>query len=168
MKRYLLIFLIFVIPLSTKSQEGIHFLDVEFILNNSNYGKKIISKLKTLNSKNLSEIQSYEKQLKKEDSELQNIKNIISKEELNLKAEDLKRKIILFKEKKDKITIEYNDIKNRELEIFFKKITPYVEEFMEINSINIIIDKKNIFIANANYDITLQLVEYLNINLKDE
>ena len=33
---------------------------------------------------------------------------------------------------------------------------------MEINSIKIIIEKKNIFIAKANYDITDALIEFLN------
>ncbi len=33
---------------------------------------------------------------------------------------------------------------------------------MEINSIKIIIEKKNIFIAKSNYDITDTLIEFLN------
>ena len=33
---------------------------------------------------------------------------------------------------------------------------------MEEKSIKIILDKKNIFIANANYEITDQLIEYIN------
>ena len=56
-------------------------------------------------------------------------------------------------------------MKNKELELFFKKITPIIEEFMEINSIKLIMDKKNIFIANANYDITEELIMYLNSKL---
>ena len=53
-------------------------------------------------------------------------------------------------------------MKNDEIEKFFKKITPFIEEFMRKNSIKIILDKKNIFIANSNYDITNQIVEFLN------
>ena len=168
MKKYLLIFLIYIIPFSSNSQEAIHFLDVDYLLNNSSYGKKIISKLNKLNIKNISEIESYKKELKKEDDEINKVKNIISQDELKTKIENLQKKISLYEEKKKRILKEYNDIKNRELELFFKKITPYVEEFMEINSINLILDKKNIFIASANYDITLSLIEFLNINLNYE
>ena len=39
---------------------------------------------------------------------------------------------------------------------------------MEMNSIKLIMDKKNIFIANAKYDITDELIEFLNLKLKNE
>ena len=61
---------------------------------------------------------------------------------------------------------EFDNFKNNELEIYFKKITPIIEEFMNIKSIKIILDKKNIFIANANYDITDELIEFLNNKIK--
>ena len=36
---------------------------------------------------------------------------------------------------------------------------------MNIKSIKIILDKKNIFIANSNYDITTELIKFLNEKL---
>ena len=154
--------------MSCNAEEGVFFLDVDYLLNNSNYGKEIISKLQKINEKNLSEIKNLEKEIKKEDDEINKIKNIISKDELNTKVNDLNNKISKYREIKDKIFKEYNKIKNDELAIFFKKITPFIEEYMENNSIKLIIDKKNIFIANAKYDITERLIEYLNLKLKNE
>ena len=168
MKKYLFFFLVFFLPFSTNAQDGIFFIDVDYLLNNSNYGKKIVLKLKKINDKNLIEIENLEKQLKKEDDEINKVKNIISKDELNIKINNLKNNILTFRENKDKIFKQYNDIKNKELEIFFQKITPYIEEFMEKNSINLILDKKNIFIANTNYDITNSLIEFLNLKLFDD
>ena len=52
--------------------------------------------------------------------------------------------------------------------MFFNKIRPLIEEFMEINSIKLILDKKNIFIANAKYDITEPLIDFLNLKLENE
>ena len=168
MKKYLFFFWIFFLPLSSHSQDGIFFIDVDYLLNNSTYGKKIILKLKKINDKNLIEIKNYENQLKQDNDEINKIKNIISKEELNIKINELKNKISVYRENKDKIFKEYNDKKNKELAIFFKKITPYIEEFMEINSIKFILDKKNIFIANSKYDITSKLIDFLNLKLKNE
>ena len=144
------------------------FLDVDYLLNNSNYGKKIILELNNINEKNNSEIENFEKELKKEDDEINNVKNIISKDELKIRVNNLKKKIITYRKRKDEIFNEYNDVKNKKLDIFFKKITPYLEEFMEINSINLILDKKNIFIANENYDITKSLIEFLNLKLTND
>ena len=36
---------------------------------------------------------------------------------------------------------------------------------MKNNSIKIVLDRKNIFIADSNYDITIKVLEYLNNNL---
>ena len=168
MKKYLFIFLLFLISFPSYATEAIYFLDVDQLVNSSNAGKKIISKLKKINDQNLIEIEKYEKKLKKEDNEINNVKNVISNDDLKIRVENLKEKILLYRDKKDKMFKEYNNLKNRELEIFFKKITPYIEEYMETNSIKLIIDKKNVFIANKNYDITRSLINYLNLKLKDD
>ena len=39
---------------------------------------------------------------------------------------------------------------------------------MENNSIKIMLEKKNIFIANSNYDKTDELIEFLNKNIKND
>lgn len=168
MQKYFLFFLILFFPFSASSQDSIFFLDVDYLLNNSNYGKKIILKLKKINDKNIIEINNYENQLKREDEELKKIKNIISEEELNIKINELKDKIDFYRDKKNIIFKEYEDIKNNELKSFFKIITPEIEEFMKINSIKIIMDKKNIFIADANYDITDKLIKYLNLKIEND
>ena len=168
MKKYLISLILFLLPSFSNSEDGIFFLDIDYLLNTSNYGKKIILKFKKIHEKNLIEINNYEDELKKEDDELNRIKSIITDEELNIKLSKLKQNVLDFRKKKEKIFKEYEDLKNKEIEIFFKKIRPYIEEFMEIKSIKLIMNKKNIFIANSKYDITIPLVEFLNLKLKNE
>ena len=45
-----------------------------------------------------------------------------------------------------------------------KIITPIVKQYMEENKIGIVIDKKNIFIANSDQDITNDIIKLLNKN----
>ncbi len=168
MKKLILVLLVFFNFNISLAQESIFFVDVDVLLNKSNYGKKIISKLKNLNEQNITEIENNENELKQFEDNINNVKNIITKDELNIKISELKNKIIYFQKVKDNKFKEYNKIKNRELGVFFKKITPFIEEFMEINSIKIILEKKNIFIANANYDITNKLIDFLNNKIKDD
>ena len=168
MKKYFFIILIFFISCSSYAKDGVYYLDVNLLLNNSNNGKKIINKLKKINDENILKIKSYENDLKDQENEINKLKNIITDKELNEKIEDLKKKIRLYNEKKDKIFKDYNDLKNKEIKIFFKKITPIIEEYMEVNSIKLIIEKKNIFIANANYDISEKLVYFLNEKQKND
>ena len=46
-----------------------------------------------------------------------------------------------------------------------KKINPIIEKYMQENSISIIHDKKNVFIADKNYDITEYIVNLVNKNI---
>ena len=168
MKKYLFIFLLLFNPSLSFSQDGIYFLDVDLLINKSDSGKKIVLKLKKINEENIDELENYEKELKKEDEEINKIKNILSQEELNNKIQELKEKIAIYRSKKDKIFKDYNNLKNKEIEIYFKSITPYIEDFMEENSIKLIMDKKNIFIADSNYDITDSLINFLNKKIDND
>ena len=136
------------------------------MLNETSYGNKIVQKLKNINSNNLKNIENDEKELKQIEDEINKVKNVISEEEFKKKIDNLKIKIISYREKKNNTFNEYNSLKNKELENFFVKITPLLEEFMEKNSIKIIIEKKNILIAQENYDKTNDLVNFINTKLK--
>ena len=50
---------------------------------------------------------------------------------------------------------------------FIKLISPLINEFMTKNSIGILIEKKNIFIAKSNYDITENVLEIINKQIKE-
>ncbi|WP_440634084.1 OmpH family outer membrane protein [Candidatus Pelagibacter sp. HIMB1485] len=150
------------------AQDTIYFLDVDKLINESNGGKKIISKLEKINIENIKKIEVFSKKLKQEEEEINRIKNIISNEDYIKKKEDLKTQIIAYRDKKNKIFDNYNNLKNQELRIYFKNITPIIEQYMETNSIKLILDKKNIFIADANYDITDKLIIFLNKRLKND
>ena len=167
MKKISILFFIFFFNLiSAYANEGIFFLDIDYLVNNSNSGKVIIKKLQDLNYKNNKTLNQQEVEIKSLETEITNQKNIISKDELNNKIENLKKKVSSYRLNKNQISIEFDKFKKNELEIFFKKITPIIEEFMNIKSIKIIFDKKNIFIANSNYDITEELIQFLNDKLK--
>ena len=92
MKKYFFIILIFFISYSSNASDGVYFIDVNLLLNNSNNGKKVINKLKKINDKNILEIKNYENDLKNQENEINKLKNIITEKELNAKVEDLKKK----------------------------------------------------------------------------
>ena len=159
------IFLFVVFLTNSNATEGIYFIDVDYLFKNSNYGKQIISKLEDFNKKNISELKIKEKELNDLENLISKQKNIISTDELNNKVENLKIKIAAYKEDKDKKISGFNKLKNNELNNFFKEISPLLEEFMKKNSIKILFDRKNIFIADSKYDITIKILEYLDKNL---
>ena len=56
------------------------FLDLDYVLSNSNQGRLILSDLEEINEQNIKKIKSREKDLKKEEQEIISQKNILSKE----------------------------------------------------------------------------------------
>tara|TARA_Y100000992_G_scaffold285217_1_gene236015 strand:+ start:611 stop:1114 length:504 start_codon:yes stop_codon:yes gene_type:complete len=160
--KFFLLFLFLLNFNHLNANEGVYFLDVDYILKNSDSGKIVVNKLQNLNSENNLMFKNAEDEIKLLENEITKVKNIVSNEELNKKINNLKKKVLIFRENKNTKLNEYNNFKKKELENYFKRISPIVEEFMKMKSIKIIIDRKNIFIADANYDITDELIKFLN------
>ena len=60
---------------------------------------------------------------------------------------------------------ELNKTKNQELSQFFENIKPIIQNYMNDNSIDMIINSKNIFIGNNNSDLTNELIIEINNKL---
>ena len=146
------------------ANENIRYINVDEILNNSDLGKIIIDKLKKQNDINIDKIKTKENEIKKENEELTKLKNIITEEEFSKKLIILKKKIDDFNILKKELSDELNEFKKKEIKLFFEKINPIIEKYMEQNSIALILDKKNIFVARSDYDMTKELLDLINKN----
>ena len=58
-----------------------------------------------------------------------------------------------------------SETKNNEFKKFFKIINPIIQNYMNENSIQIILNSKNIFIGNKNSDLTQTLIDLINKKL---
>ena len=163
----LLIFFLFFSFFSTSySEDKIVFLDVEFAVNNSNIGKKILKNLNEIRKTEINKIKKIEEDLKAKDQEINNVKNIISKEELDKKIKEFKNDVEQFKAKKNEIQKNFMNNKNKKLDELFKKINPLVIEYMNDNSIEMIIGKNNVYLAKSKLDITKNIIELINNNFE--
>ena len=162
MKKLIFIVVIFTIFSSISYSKESYYIDIDFILNNSILGKKIIKKLNLIKNKDLLELEKNENKLRDLEKEISNMKNILSKEELDAKISNLKKNIKLYREEKNKRSNNFKSLRSKELSIFLEKIRTFIEEFMKKNSIAIVFEKKNIFIAQSKYDITLPIIDLLN------
>ena len=70
----------------------------------------------------------------------------------------------IYNKDRQKTFSKFEENKKKKLNEFLKKITPYIEAFIKENSINIVLNEKNLFIASKKFDITTQIVEIINKN----
>ncbi len=164
----ILIFLILIFFFSNKtySNTNIAFLDVQYIIDRSNLGiqykKKIDNKVKEIQSKlNKSEIK-----IKEKEDEINNKKNILKKEEINLMVNELNNNLkeyqFLRRSLNEDLIKEKKLYSNKILEI----LNPLLTNYVEINNINLVIEKKNILVGIKTLDITSQILEIFNEETK--
>ena len=160
-------FLILSNNLSYGSQ-NVKFADIDLIVQNSEIGKKTLSKIEKINKSNIEKLTNFQKQLKDRENEIKIKKNIISEEEFKKEVENLKKQLAEFNKKKDLMVKEFSDLKNDELKALFAKINPIIQNYMKENSIEILMNSKNIFIGNINSDLTQVLINEINSKVENK
>ena len=160
------VFIIFLFGISiSKSDETTVFIDIDFVLNNSNLGKSIYLELETLNKENIKKLKVKEKILKENEDIINKKKNVSSKEQINKDIKQLKQEFEKYKIEKKKLVENFRLKKEEKLDSFLIKINPLIQEYMKQNSIDIILEKNQIFIGNNNKDITNNILELVDKNL---
>ena len=148
--------------ISAYASQNVKFADIDIIVQNSKIGKKTLNKIEKANKSNIEKLNNFQKQLKDRENEIKIKKNIISEEEFQKEVENLKSKLAEFKKKKDLIVKDFSDLKNNELKALFGKINPIIENYMKENSIDILINSKNIFIGSVKSDLTQALIDEID------
>ncbi len=166
-KKKILIILIFFLTTINPvySNEKIAFLDMEFVVKNSNVGKSVLTKINNLDKNNIAKLKIREKKLKDQEDAIKKKQNIISKEELDKEIKDLKMNLNNFRTEKNTMVNKINLAKKKELNNLYKKINPIIQSYMDDNNISILLDVKNIIIGRSNNNITNNILEEINSKL---
>ena len=144
------------------ASQNVKFADIDLIVQNSEIGKKTLSKIEKLNQSNIEKLTNFQKQLKDKENEIKIKQNIVSEEEFKKEVKNLKIQLAEFNKKKDLMVKEFSDLKKDELEALFAKINPIIQNYMKENSIEILMNSKNIFIGNIKSDLTQVLINEIN------
>ena len=161
-----IILLFFLFTNLSYSNESIAYVDIDFILKNSDIGKKTLEKINVLNNQNINDLKNKEKILKDLEIEISNKKNVISKEAFNQEVIIFQEKVNNFKLEQKKIIKDFNDYKKKEIDNIFQKISPIINSYMEKKSIKILFDAKNIFMARNNLNLTNDLLKDINEKIR--
>ena len=163
---FLIIFFLFSFHNYTFAENKIAYVDLDYILSNTNIGKRILDDLKKKENSKIEEFKIEEKNLKNEENKILASKNIISKDEFNNNVEKFKKKLEAYKLLKNNEINELKEKRNQEVSKLINSVNSVIENYMSKNSISIILDKKNVYIADKNYDITSNIIELINKSIK--
>ena len=166
LKNFIVVLIFFFLNISfSYSNEKTVYLDIDYILNNSNFGKSIYLELDKINKKNVKLLNSKEKEIQNKKDSINKKKNIVSEEVLSEEINLFNSEVEAYRLEKDKIVKNFKIKKKEKLDNFLKKINPIIQEYMKNESIDIILEKNQIFIGNSSKDITMDIIELVNKNL---
>ena len=151
---------------SSHGQEQIVYLDLDNVVSNSKAGKIILSKLENSKKEALIKFEKKEKDLKKIEDQIKKQKNIISEDEFKKKIVEFRKEVSNFQKERQKVSNEFNQKRKKEFEEFFKKITPIIENYVSENNIDMVLDKKNIFVGSKKKNITGEIIRIIDKKIK--
>ncbi len=148
------------------SQDQIAYLELDKVINNTKAGKLIINKLEKSKNETLLRFKKKEDELKKTEDEIKKQKNIISEDQFKKKLVEFRNEVNNFRQNRQKAIDDFNQKRKVEFEEFFKKITPIIESYLVEKNIEILLDKKNIFVASKNKNITQEIIKIIDSKIK--
>ena len=166
MKYFLIIILTFLKFEIGLANEKIAFIDLNFIINNSVAGIEINSFINNLSKEKNKDFKVIENEIKKDENELISKKNIIEENIYNKKVNEIRIRINNYKLERQKFNKNLNEKKIKYNNLLLEKLNPIISNYVEKNSITMVLPKKMIIIGKKDLDITKQVLEILDKSIQ--
>ncbi len=165
-KKFLIVFIIF-ISFSNNSNANVpYFLDFKYILNQSDAGKKAQSFLKNKLEKGINNLKDKEKKIQQEEKKIISQKKVITEDEYKKKVSELRKKVALLQKERTTLLNTVAKQRQKARNELLKNLNPIIKEYMKDKNIRMVIDKKSLLLADENLNITNDIIALLNKKLK--
>ena len=151
---------------SIKANDKVSYVDMDYILTNTIAGKSLLENFKKVEKLKVDKFKISDEDFKNKEKKILAKKNLVTNDEINKELRSLQVEFQNYRKNKIKEIDELKAKRNRNILSFIKLINPIIEQYMSDNSIAILLDKKNIFIASKNYDITKNLITLIDKDIK--
>ena len=143
-----------------------HYLDFKFILNNSVAGKKVQDNLQNRLKEGVKSLNNKEKSLQEEEKKMIQQKKVISQEDYIKKVNDLRKKVASLQSERNSLLEKISKDRTKARNELLKTLNPIISDYMQEKKIRLVVDKKNIILADEKLDITEDIMKVLNAKLK--
>ena len=140
------------------ANEKIAFIDLNFIMNNSLAGASINTLIDNLRKEKNNDFKLIENEIKKDENEIISKKNIIEENIYNKKVNEIRLRINNYKLERQKFNKNLNEKKVKYNNLLLRKLNPIISDYVEKNSITMVLPKKMIIIGKKNLDIIKKIM----------
>tara|TARA_B100001564_G_C20390459_1_gene556455 strand:+ start:156 stop:683 length:528 start_codon:yes stop_codon:yes gene_type:complete len=165
-KQILIIFFVILVCQSKAISNEIYFIDFSKVMNQSTAGKKAQDQLKNLFKNSNKKINDSAKKLKEEENKLISQKTILSKDDYKKKADALRKKVFNLNKQRENAIKDIASKRSKAKDELLKNLNPILGKYMEEKNIAVVIDKKNVLMGNKKFELTNEIINILNKELK--
>ena len=159
---HIFFFLFFVSSSDLNAEINIVYLDVQYIIDNSKLGIYYKNKLKIEQNKLQKTLNNNENKIKKMEKEINEQQNILKKDELDKKFIELRKLISNYQNTRKKNNTYILEEKKKYSGKILQVLNPLLTNYVDINKITLVIEKKNILVGIKTLDITDKILTILD------
>ena len=162
----LIVFLSIAPSLADEKKIPVKYIDLNFIINESNVGKKIKEKILSEGEKLKSAHKKLEKNLEKKRDEVLSKKNILNKEDFEKEVNKHQKNVDNYHAKQKK---DLNELGKKNLEMsknFMIKVDKIIVNYAKENSIDLLLKRESLIVSNSALDITKDIMSEVNKTIK--
>ena len=164
-KLFCIIFFLYLFSQNSFAQNSVAYIDLDLLLKNSELGIKIYTELDVKKNNEIKKINYEENEIKKLENEIKKKQNVLTNDEFKKEIEILKKKMNDFKVFKNQAQKDFEKIKKERISEFFRKVNPIIQDYLDKNSIDILLNNKYVVMGKNKLDITEKIIEIVNKKL---
>ena len=144
-----------------------YYLDFNYILNESNAGKKAQTTLKNRLDSGIKSLSGKEKSIQESEKKLIQKKKIISAEEYKKEIQTLRASVAKLQKERSDLINSIAKKKKKAKDELLKNLNPIIKDYMIEKKIRMVVNKKALVLADENLDITQDIIKIFNTKLKE-
>ena len=156
------IFFLFIFLGISNANENIRFININYIVINSEVGKTLNKIIEDKSKKITSELNSLGKKIENKKDKIISQKNILKKEEYEKLVKTYDDEVIKYNNIRKKKNEDFNQFRLNSQKKIIEALNPIITNFLKKESVQILLQKEQIIFGDNKLDITEKILEIFN------
>ena len=156
------IFFLFIFLGISNANENIRFININYIVKNSEVGKTLNKIIENKSKKITSELNNLGKKIEDKKNKIISQKNILKKEEYEKLVKTYDEEVKKYNNIRKKKNDDFNQFRLKSQKKIIESLNPIITDFLKKESVQILLQKENIIFGDNKLDITEKILEIFN------
>ena len=146
----------------SNANENIKFIDINYIVNNSEAGKNLKNTIEKKSKKITSELNDMGKKIENKKSKIVSQKNILKNEEYEKLVRDYDEEVKKYNNIRKKRNEDFNKFRINSQKKIIELLNPIITTYLKEGSVQILLQKEQMVFGDKKLDITEQILKIFN------